>query len=933
MKNQHFANRHIGASADDCQKMLQTLDCDSLETLISQCLPCDIQPIKNFDFPAIAQEEVESFWKKIALENGTAKSFIGQGAGGVHFPALLRRQVFENPAWYSAYTPYQAEISQGRLEVLMIFQEMVADLTGLDIANASLLDDASAACEAMLLARRISKNKTPRFLVDSGIFPHIIAVLKTRAASVGVELVIENPQTATGDFFGVLFSYPQKNGAIVDFSPEIQKFKNNASATIFYADLMSLVFLKPPGDFAVDIAVGSAQRFGLPPGFGGPHAAFLAAKKEWLRHIPGRIIGFSKDANGEPAFRMALQTREQHIRREKAHSNICTAQVLTAILSTFFALYHGQKGLVEIAHRIYFLTQKLAHALIQSGVAVQNHNAFDTLEIQCNCDFYLQKAEENGILLWRETENFLTLTVDETTTHADIQKIFEILSGKKWDSSFDHFQAPQNPFARGDKPLKHPIFSRFQSEVALTRYIHSLENKDFALNRGMIPLGSCTMKLNAASILTPLSWESLGNLHPFAPESQTRGMRQILAKTREYLKVITQMDAVTLQPNSGAQGELSGLLTIQRYLKSQNQENRKVCLIPQSAHGTNPASAALAGFEIVVILCDSQGNIDFADFKEKLEKNATRLACLMLTYPSTHGVFEENIPKICALVHQNGGQVYMDGANLNAQVGLTAPGLLGADIAHMNLHKTFALPHGGGGPGVGPVACKKHLAKFLPGENRADSVAAYPFGSALLNVATLFYLEQMGAANLKRATQIAILNANYIAHALKNDFPILYVGKNNRVAHECIVDLRSIKKSCGITEVDIAKRLMDYGFHAPTVSFPVPGTLMIEPTESEPLSEINRFISAMKAIKAEITQIENGTWSKTDNPLKNAPHTLKECTADIWDHAYSREIAAQIPTKSCTKTGVFLEKYWPAVKRIDDVFGDRNPQCRLSADF
>lgn len=923
--NNFFANRHVGISSDDCQKMLKTLGCDSLESLIAQCLPSDIKPLENFDFPAQSESEVEAFWKQVAAQNGRAKSFIGQGVANVHFPALLRRQIFENPAWYSAYTPYQAEIAQGRLEVLMIFQEMIANLTGLDVANASLLDDASAAAEAMLMARRISKNKTPRFLVDSGIFPHIFNVLKTRAAGADIELVLDNPKTATGEFFGALFAYPQKNGEIVDFSDDVERFKSQGAVTIFYADLLALLLLKSPADFGADIAIGSAQRFGLPPGFGGPHAAFLAAKKEFLRHIPGRIIGLSKDAAGAPAFRMALQTREQHIRREKAHSNICTAQVLTAILSAFFALYHGQKGLVDIANRIYFLTAKLKNALLKSGIAVKNKHFFDTLQIQCPADSILQKAEENGVLFWRENENFLTLTVDETTTDADIQKIFEIFTDKQWDLFFDNFETPPNPFARTDAPLKHPIFSRFQSEVALTRYIYALENKDFALNRGMIPLGSCTMKLNAASILSPLSWESLGALHPFAPESQTRGMRQILQKTGDYLKTITQMDAITLQPNSGAQGELTGLLTIKRYLESQNQSARKVCLIPQSAHGTNPASAALAGFEIVTILCDAAGNIDLADFKEKAEKHGARLACLMLTYPSTHGVFEENIPKICEIVHQHGGQVYMDGANLNAQVGLMAPGLLGADISHMNLHKTFALPHGGGGPGVGPVACKAHLAKFLPGENRTDSVAAYPFGSALLNVATLFYLEQMGSNGLKRATQTAILNANYIAAALKDDFPILYVGKNDRVAHECIVDLRPIKKACGITEVDIAKRLMDYGFHAPTVSFPVPGTLMVEPTESEPLAELDRFISAMKAIKMEIAQIENGTWDKADNPLKNAPHTLKECAASAWNHAYSRETAAF--------AGDCLEKYWPSVKRIDDVFGDRNPQCRLPLDF
>lgn len=920
-----FANRHIGISSDDCQKMLKTLGCNSLEALIAQCLPSDIAPIKNFDFAPKTEAEVQTFWKDVAAQNGTAKSFIGQGVGNVFFPALLRRQIFENPAWYSAYTPYQAEISQGRLEVLMIFQEMIADLTGLDVANASLLDEASAAAEAMLMARRISKNKTPRFWVDSGVFAHVLAVLKTRAAGAGVELVVGNPKTATGEFFGALFAYPQKNGEIVDFKEDVERLKSQGIVTIFCADLFSLLLLKSPADFGADIAIGSTQRFGLPPGFGGPHAAFLSAKKEFLRHIPGRIIGLSKDASGAPAFRMALQTREQHIRREKAHSNICTAQVLTAILSTFFALYHGQKGLCAIANRIYFLASKLKNALLKSGVLVRNKNLFDTLQIQCAARSLTQKAEENGMLFWCENENFLTLTVDETTTQSDIQKIFTLLSNKPWDVALDDFTAPANPFQRTDLPLKHPIFSRFQSEVALTRYIHALENKDFALNRGMIPLGSCTMKLNAASILSPLSWETLGNIHPFAPESQTKGMRQILQKTGEYLKTITKMDAITLQPNSGAQGELTGLLTIKNYLKSQNQIARKVCLIPQSAHGTNPASAALAGFEIVTILCDIAGNIDFADFKEKAEKHSARLACLMLTYPSTHGVFEENIPKICEIVHQQGGQVYMDGANLNAQVGLMAPGLLGADIAHMNLHKTFALPHGGGGPGVGAVACKAHLARFLPGENRADSVAAYPFGSALLNVATLFYLEQMGARNLKRATQTAILNANYIAAALKDDFPILYVGKNARVAHECIVDLRPIKKSCGITEIDIAKRLMDYGFHAPTVSFPVAGTLMVEPTESEPLEELDRFIKAMKAIKAEIAQVENGTLDKTDNPLKNAPHTLKECTANAWNHAYSREMAAF--------SGDCAEKYWPAVKRIDDVFGDRNPQCRLPIDF
>ncbi len=919
-----FYARHKGLGEDEIPQMLATMGLSSIEELLTQTLPQGVEPPPDFDFPAQEENAVLERWEKIANENGGKKSLIGQGSYGTHFPPLLKRLIFENPAWYSAYTPYQAEIAQGRLEALMIFQEMIADLTGLDVANASLLDDGSAAFEAMLMARRISPSLSNRFLVDSGLFAHVVEVLKERAPTLGVDLTIENPQNAQGEFFGALLAYPQKNGEILDFSKEIETLRQQNARIIFYTDPLFLTLFEAPSHFNADIAIGSVQRFGLVQGFGGPAAAFLAAKKEWLRQIPGRLIGFSKDSLGQPALRMCLQTREQHIRREKAHSNICTAQSLTAILSAFFALYHGKKGLKNVALRIFHLTQHFKNALEKEGFPIINRYFFDTLTIDCgkNRDVLIQKAQAGGFLLFQplENENFVQLTVDETVTWEDLSRLFLIFTGKTLEKEKNAPAPFTHPFARKNEALQHPIFSRFQSEVKLTRYIHSLGNKDFALDRGMIPLGSCTMKLNAASILEPLSWKSLNNVHPLAPESETQGFSKILETLKTYLKKITAMEAVTLQPNSGAQGEYTGLLAIKNYLKEKGEKERIHCFIPQSAHGTNPASAHLAGFSIVSILCDEKGNIDLSDFTQKLELYKDTLAALMLTYPSTHGVFEESILKICQMAHETGALVYMDGANLNAQVGLMAPGTLGADVTHLNLHKTFALPHGGGGPGVGAVACKKHLAAFLP-----RHITNYPNGSALLNVAALFYLEMMGSENLKKATQLAILNANYLAHHLEKDFPILYTNPNGRVAHECIIDLRPLKKETGISETDVAKRLMDYGFHAPTVSFPVPGTLMIEPTESEPLEELNRFLSAMHAIREEIRLIEQGVWNKENNPLKNAPHTLEQCTSDVWNFPYPRKTAAfPLPIK---------EKYWSAVSRINDVLGDRNPQPRLPLDF
>lgn len=911
-----FYQRHKGIRENEIPLMLSSMHLNSMEELLAKTLPKGMVPPPNFDFPAKEEQEVFHFWQQHQEEN--KKSLIGQGSYNTYFPPLLKRLVFENPSWYSAYTPYQAEIAQGRLQALMIFQEMVADLTGLDIANASLLDDGSAAFEAMLMAKRTSENSSNRFLVDSGLFAHIVEVLQERASAQNIELVIDHPQSASGDFFGALLAYPQKTGEIIDFSKTISHLKNQQTRIVFYTDLLFLTLFQTPNAFGADIAIGSVQRFGLPMGFGGPAAAFLACKKEFLRQMPGRIIGFSKDSQNNTALRMCLQTREQHIRRDKAHSNICTSQSLTAILSAFFALYHTPKGLIQIAQNIFQKTAKLKNALENQGFKIVNRRFFDTLTLDCsnNRTELFNKAKDAGFLLFQDpqNENFLSLTVDECTSNQDIQQLFSALTNQNKAPSKAHGEVF---FPRENAPLRHAIFSRFESEAQFTRYLHSLENKDFALNRGMIPLGSCTMKLNAASILEPLSWPHLHSIHPLWPNAH---FSAILEKVKHYLKIITAMDAITLQPNSGAQGEYTGLLTIKRFLKKTGQQQRIHCFIPQSAHGTNPASAKLAGFSIVPILCDEKGYIDFSDLTQKATQYQNTLACLMLTYPSTHGVFEENIIEICQTIHENGGQVYMDGANLNAQVGLMAPGTLGADITHLNLHKTFALPHGGGGPGIGPVACKSHLAEHLP-----QHITNYPNGSALLNVATLFYLEMMGANNLKNASMLAILNANYLAHHLKKDFPILYTNQQGYVAHECIVDLRTIKKQTGISEVDIAKRLMDYGFHAPTVSFPVAGTLMIEPTESEPLEELNRFLNAMHGIREEIRQIENGTWNKENNPLKNAPHTLKLCTQDEWHLPYSRQVA-------CFPTEV-VEKYWPAVARINDVLGDRQPQCRLTDDF
>ena len=937
-----FVARHIGTDSDEIRAMLDALDVLSLDALIDETVPPAIRLPAPPALPEPRPEaEALAALKAIASRNKINKSLIGLGYYDTYTPKVILRNVLENPGWYTAYTPYQPEIAQGRLEALMNFQQMVCDLTGLEAANASLLDEATAAAEAMTMARRVSKSASNRFFVDSRSFPQTIDVLKTRAGFFGFELVYGLPQEiGQHEVFGALFQYPGERGDIVDLSEPIATAKAAGVISIVAADLMALVLLKSPGAMGADIALGSSQRFGIPLGFGGPHAAFFATRLGHVRAMPGRIIGVSRDARGKTAYRMTLQTREQHIRREKANSNLCTSQVLLANMAGFYAVYHGPQGLRRIAERIHRLTLLLAECLRRSGITLQNDCFFDTLQLDLGARAIsvYQAALDAGYNL-RQTENgIIGLSLDEKTTREDVVALVRLIAGisisaETLEAQMGELdQALPPALQRNDAILTHPVFHRHHGEHDMLRYLKRLQNRDLALDHSMIPLGSCTMKLNAVSEMMPITWPELTDLHPFAPINQAAGHLEMIGQLEYWLEAITGMDAICMQPNSGAQGEYAGIVTIRRYLESRGEGQRDICLIPKSAHGTNPATAQMCGLNIVTVACDENGNVDVADLKAKAEEHAARLACLMITYPSTHGVFEEAIMEICAIIHANGGQVYMDGANLNAQVGLTSPGHLGADVAHMNLHKTFAIPHGGGGPGMGPIALKAHLTPFMPnhavqpvsGPHQGQhAVSAAPWGSASILPIPWMYIAMMGGRGLTLASKIAILNANYVAAQLQAHYPVLYTGQQGRVAHECILDIRPLKAATGISETDIAKRLMDYGFHAPTVSFPVAGTLMVEPTESESKAELDRFIGALINIREEIRKVENGCWPADNNPLKNAPHTQADIIDPQWERPYSREEAVfPLPW-------VAENKFWPSVNRIDEVYGDRNLKFSL----
>jgi len=952
-----FIDRHIGPDAGQIDQMLAALQLDSLDQLVARTVPESIALKSPL---ALAGPQTEyaalSRLKAMAAKITLNQSYIGLGYYDTHTPNVILRNVLENPGWYTAYTPYQPEISQGRLECLLNYQQMTLDLTAMDLANASLLDEATAAAEAMALARRVSKNRSAsKFFVDQCCFPQTIDVLKTRAECFGFELLIGDIDSlltteVAEDLFGAIFQYPSMVGEVTDLAPLIDRLHQHQAIAVVAADLMSLTLLKPPGEMGADVVMGSSQRFGVPMGFGGPHAAYFATRDEYKRAVPGRIIGVSIDTRGKQAFRMALQTREQHIRREKANSNICTSQVLLANIAALYAMYHGPIGLRKIGQRIHRLTSILAAGLQQCGVKLVNESYFDTLTLAVDVDQAAAietRAAAAGINLRLDRldpDGQIGISLDECTSTENLMQLWQVIIGnaseelsvKDFDTRIaSGSMAPVIPdtLLRRSDYLQHPIFNRYHSETEMMRYLKRLENKDISLTHAMIPLGSCTMKLNAATEMIPISWPEFAKPHPFTPVEQMRGYQQMITELEQMLEEITGFDAVSMQPNSGAQGEYAGLLAIRKYLASEGESDRNICLIPSSAHGTNPASAQMIGMKVVIVDCDDNGNIDIADLKGKAEKHADDLAALMITYPSTHGVYEEGVKEICQIVHDNGGQVYMDGANLNAQVGLAKPADIGADVSHVNLHKTFCIPHGGGGPGMGPIGVKAHLAPFvanhsvvkLPGPLAANTaVSAAPWGSSGILPISWMYIAMMGAEGLRRATEVAILSANYMATKLAPHYPVLYTGRNGMVAHECIIDIRPLKQRSGISEEDIAKRLMDFGFHAPTMSFPVAGTLMIEPTESESKVELDRFIDAMIQIRQEIAQVEAGAIDAENNPLKNAPHTLADILDENWDRPYSRSQAAY----PGHKIGEFPDsKYWPAVNRIDNVYGDRNLFC------
>ena len=931
-----FALRHIGLSQADIENLLDQLGYKDLEEFSRSVLPENIFIDQKLELnDAMSEEDALKAIKEISKANSVYRSFIGQGYYGTVTPKVILRNVFENPGWYTSYTPYQAEISQGRLEALINFQTMVGDLTGFEIANASLLDEATAAAESMTLARRVGKSKSQKFFVDQNCFPQTISVVTARAKPIGIEVIVGDPQKLTDlkeeTYFGALLQYPGNDGAITDFSQEIKNVHDHNGLVIMATDLLALTLLKSPGELGADIAIGSSQRFGVPLGFGGPHAAFIATKEQYKRSLPGRLIGASIDADGRVAYRLALQTREQHIRREKATSNICTAQALLAIMAGFYAAYHGPEGLKQIAQSVHTKAIALAKEVNEVGYALKSSNFFDTVTIhtESKTKEVFSAAQQQMMNIRMLDENYISISLDETTSDQEVQSITKLFKDiAKKDEVVSSYDLPSD-ILRSSKYLTHPVFHLYRTETEMLRYIRKLCDKDIALDRAMIPLGSCTMKLNAASEMIPVGWEEFSNIHPYAPEDQVAGYKNLIEDLEIKLSEITGYAAVSLQPNAGSQGEYAGLLAIDAFHRSNGDQQRKICLIPESAHGTNPASAQMAGMRVVPISCDKKGNIDIENLKEKAVQYSEELAAIMITYPSTHGVFETTVTEVCKIIHDHGGKVYIDGANLNAMVGLCKPGEFGGDVSHLNLHKTFCIPHGGGGPGVGPIGVVEDLVPHLPSDpltykqtsNNVGPVSATNFGSASILPISWMYIQMMGASGLRKATQVAILSANYIAQKLSSHYKILYTGKNGLIAHECILDIRPLKELCGVEVDDIAKRLIDYGFHAPTMSFPVPGTLMIEPTESESLVELDRFIEAMISIRDEINQVVEGTYSIEDSPLRNAPHCAEKVTSDNWQYEYSRSMAAY-PVELKGRN-----KYWPPIGRVDNVYGDKNLMC------
>ncbi len=941
-----FIQRHIGPTVNQQSEMARAMGYESLDALVDDTIPAAIRRQPMALPGPLGEVAVIKRLRALAEQNVVNRSYIGTGYYDTITPPVIQRNVLENPGWYTAYTPYQPEISQGRLEALLTFQQMIMDLTGMELANASMLDEGSAAAEAMTLLQRVNKkNRSEVFIVAEDCHPQTIAVVKTRALPLDIEVVVGDPEKLLGETeaFGALLQYPGTHGHVQNIAKLTAKAHEANTLVAVAADLMALLLLESPGKLGADVALGNTQRFGVPMGFGGPHAAYFATRDAYKRSTPGRIIGVSVDRHGNQALRMAMQTREQHIRREKATSNICTAQALLAVMATFYAMYHGPEGLRRIARRIHRLTAIFAAGMGELSYTAENSTYFDTLTFDVGDaqEAILQRAEAAGINLRVLADGRLGVSLDETTTREDVVTLWQVFAGNEstanidaLDSAMDDHPGIPAELLREMDYLSHPLFHDYHSETEMLRYMRYLEDKDLALNRAMIPLGSCTMKLNATTEMLPVTWPEFAGIHPFAPAEQTRGYQAMLAELETMLVEATGYDAISLQPNAGSQGEYAGLLAILRYHQSRGDKQRTICLIPSSAHGTNPASAALAGMKVVIVECDEKGNVDLADLRAKAERHSEELACIMVTYPSTHGVFEEGIIELCEIVHQHGGQVYVDGANLNALVGVAAPGKFGADVSHLNLHKTFCIPHGGGGPGMGPIGVGAHLAPFLPNNPVSpipgldpdnDVVSSTPYGSASILPISWAYIALMGGSGLTEATKVAILNANYIAHRLKDHYSILYTGKTGRVAHECIVDIRPLKEASGISEEDIAKRLIDYGFHAPTMSFPVPGTLMVEPTESESLFELDRFCDALIAIRAEIAAVQAGELDSADNPLVNAPHTLVDVAADSWEHPYTRQQAAY-PVESLKRY-----KYWAPVNRVDNVYGDRNLYCACPA--
>ena len=928
-----FSLRHIGLSQTDIDLLLDQLGYKDLEEFSKSVLPKNIFIKEKLGLSdAMSEEAALKVLKEISKENVVYRSFIGQGYYGTVTPKVILRNVFENPGWYTSYTPYQAEISQGRLEALINFQTMVGDLTGFEIANASLLDEATAAAESMTLTHRVGKSKSQKFFIDQNCFPQTVSVVTARAKPIGIEVMVGDPKQLTDlkeeTYFGALLQYPGNDGAVIDFSQEIVSMHAQNGLVIMATDLLALTLLKSPGEMGADIAIGSSQRFGVPLGFGGPHAAFMATKEKYKRSLPGRLVGASIDEGGRTAYRLALQTREQHIRREKATSNICTAQALLAIMAGFYAAYHGPAGLKQIAQSVRSKATALAKGINELGYDLKSSSFFDTVTIHTKSETQeiFSTSQDQLMNLRMLDENHISISLDETTTDQEIEnitKLFKDLSKK--EKVVLSFELPID-IIRSSEYLTHPVFHLYRTETEMLRYIRKLCDKDIALDRAMIPLGSCTMKLNATSEMIPVGWEEFSNIHPFSPYDQTAGYKILINDLEAKLSEITGYSAVSLQPNAGSQGEYAGLLAIDAFHRSNGDQQRKICLIPESAHGTNPASAQMAGMKVVPISCDKKGNIDLEDLSEKASQHSNELAAIMITYPSTHGVFETTVTEVCQIIYDHGGKVYIDGANLNAMVGLCKPGEFGGDVSHLNLHKTFCIPHGGGGPGVGPIGVAKDLAPYLPSDPLAYApssknvgpVSATNFGSASNLPISWMYIQMMGASGLRKATQVAILSANYIAQKLSPHFKILYTGKNGLIAHECIIDIRPLKELCGVEVDDIAKRLIDFGFHAPTMSFPVPGTLMIEPTESESLAELDRFIEAMICIRYEITQVEDGTYSIEESPLRNAPHCAEKVISDDWQQKYSRSVAAYpVDLKG-------RNKYWPPIGRVDNVYGDKN---------